>query len=199
MALNFWFSCFHPTPTPVLTPCWGLNTGCCECYASTLTNELQSHPTARCLRWKLDHLSEETEPLTLDPGLQTSNVQLMIPAPSLVRRHLSFISRFYTRKESRCCYVKLEVMKRGSGWLEPVTVNVTLHGQKTRTSQMWMNPLCGLSYARLVLETEENEIKWVPSWLHPDFSFVSHLLLGGPGKREIRKMEVVFQGSWNAK
>lgn len=105
MALNFWFSCFHPTPTPVLTPCWGLNTGCCECYASTLTNELQSHPTARCLRWKLDHLSEETEPLTLDPGLQTSNVQLMIPAPSLVRRHLSFISRFYTRKESRCCYV----------------------------------------------------------------------------------------------
>jgi hypothetical protein len=60
---------------------------------------------------------------------------------------------------------------------------------------MWMNPLCGLSYARLVLETEENEIKWVPSWLHPDFSFVSHLLLGGPGKREIRKMEVVFQGS----
>lgn len=59
-----------------------------------------------------DHLSEETEPLRLDPGLQTSNVQMLIPAPSLVRRNLFFISQeFYMGRESQCCYVKLEVMK----------------------------------------------------------------------------------------
>lgn len=37
------------------------------------------------------------------------------------------------------------------------------------------NPHLPDLHGPFVLETEENEIKWVPSWLHPDFSFVSRL------------------------
>lgn len=92
-------------------------------------------------------------------------------------------------KESQCCSVQPEGMRRkksssslpeskdSQSTITPGETggSLVLHRQKTCTSQTCVDHLCVLRYGRLVLETVENEIKWVPSWLHPDFSFVSRL------------------------
>lgn len=51
--------------------------------------------------WETEARSEETEPLRLHSGLQTSNVQLLIPAPSVVRRTLASIHRTVLHGEGK--------------------------------------------------------------------------------------------------
>lgn len=141
-------------------------------------------------------------------------MQLLIPAPSLVRRNL-FHFTGQSDRGRKVSVVKLEVTKsRNRAPLlyqrarrfkartannisryprEPRTLNAMLHRQETCTSQTWMNHLCVLRYGRLVLETEEKVIKWFPSFtqiphLFPTYRFEDQ------GRRN-RKMEVVFQGS----
>lgn len=167
-----------------------------------------------CLKLRPDHLSEETDPVS---RLHTATADT---CPFLGQeKSLSLHRTVWQGKESHCSHVKLEVTKsrnraplpyqrarRFKAWTanhisrcprEPRTLNAVLHRQETCTSQTWMNHLCVLRYGRLVLETEEKETKWFPSFTHIPHLFPTYRF-EDQGRRN-RKMEVVFQGSWNAK